>query len=265
MKTRIFIISLVLVAVLSTVVFATTGKITNAQSGLILRKSASKGGEVITTIANGTEVEIIEKSGDWYKVKYKNQEGYLFAEFVKPNEEVKDKTEEKPAENNDSKNTTTDIKVYIMPQITSTVIKTIPKGDEITVIEKAGNWSYITSKGTYGWIRALKSSDEVKTEKTAIEKTPAETKAPTETKQTTETKVPTETKTETPSSLKRGYINVDSAYVRQEPSKGAKIVTTLILNTGVQITGESGNWYKITYQDKISGYISKDLISANPQ
>ena len=62
--------------------------------------------------------------------------------------------------------------------------------------------------------------------------------------------------------LTRGYINVDSANVREGPTTESKVITTLLLNTGVKILEQEGNWYKVNYQDKITGYVSKDLISA---
>lgn len=263
MKTRILIIALVLVAMLGTAVFATSGKITNAPSGLILRKEASKSGAVITTLNNGTEIEIIEKSGDWYKVKYNNQEGYLFAQFVTPNEEVAPAVEtentEAPTEEANIQNVQSEMNVYIMPNISSTVISTLPKDTQISVIETAGNWSYVSVNGIIGWVRTYKINNETK-----VAETPAPEAKPAETSEEKPQETTPEVKTETtPSTLKKGYINVDSVNVRQEPNTTAKIVTTLIKGTGVEITGESGEWYKINFQDKISGYIRKDLISGN--
>ena len=265
MKTRIIIITLMLVAIFGTVAFATTGKITNAPSGLILRKEASKAGEVITTLSNGTEIEIIEKTGDWYKVKYNNQEGYLFAEFVKPNEEVApvaENTEETPAGDANIQKVKSDSSVYIMPNISATVINTLPKDTEITIIETVGNWSYISANGIIGWVRNYRINNEAKAQEVPAETT-EETK-PTETAPEKQQETTPEVKTETtPSTLKRGYINVDSANVREEANTSSKVVTTLIKGTGVEITGENGDWYKINFQDKITGYVKKDLISGN--
>ena len=85
---RISIIFLLTVIVLTIKSLAITGTV-NAPNGLILRKEASKSGEVIMTISDKSQVEIIEKSGEWYKIKYGNNEGYLFAEYVDLKEEPK--------------------------------------------------------------------------------------------------------------------------------------------------------------------------------
>ena len=64
---RISIIILLILSMLTINSLATTGTV-NAPNGLILRKEASKSGEVIMTISDKSKVEIIEKSEDWYKV-----------------------------------------------------------------------------------------------------------------------------------------------------------------------------------------------------
>lgn len=78
---------------------------------------------------NNTEVEIIEKSGEWYRAKYNSQEGFLFAEFVQENEETTSTTDQEQnlEEEKNTVSVLSDINVYIIPQITSTVIATIPK------------------------------------------------------------------------------------------------------------------------------------------
>ena len=85
---RISIIILLMLSILTINSLATTGTV-NAPNGLILRKEAAKSGEIIMTISDKSQVEIIEKSGEWYKVKYGNYEGYLFAEYVEAKEEPK--------------------------------------------------------------------------------------------------------------------------------------------------------------------------------
>ena len=58
-------------------------------------------------------------------------------------------------------------------------------------------------------------------------------------------------------------VNSSSVNVRSEPNTSSEIVTTLILNTGVSVQGQTGDWYKVVYGDYI-GYIYKPLISEEP-
>lgn len=56
------------------------------------------------------------------------------------------------------------------------------------------------------------------------------------------------------------FINGSSVYMRSEPSTSSDVVTILIKNTDVIVTGESGDWYKVKFED-YSGYIYKELLS----
>lgn len=100
----ISLLILVITLVFGSAVVAATGTV-NAPSGLVLRSEASKSGAPLATVPDKTEVEVVEESGEWYKVRINGQEGYLFKEYVvnvpeiqepeKP--EVPDET--KPVEN----------------------------------------------------------------------------------------------------------------------------------------------------------------------
>lgn len=92
---KILSISLGGVILFATTTLARTGTV-NAPNGLVLRETASKSGNPITTISDDAKVEILEENGEWYQVKYNNQEGYLFAEYVDAEKQEEPKEEEKP-------------------------------------------------------------------------------------------------------------------------------------------------------------------------
>ena len=267
---KISVMAIASLALLGTTVFGTTGKVYNTSQGLVLRGEASKSGAPLATIANDAEVEIIEKTGEWYKVKANGQEGYLFAEYVKVQEEPAQEPEENtPQENTDNNQTTTDTitksetKMYMVPVITSSVINTIPSNTQINVEKTLNNWAYISYGESKGWVRTYSYKAETTT---TPEQTPEENPetVPEEqqnnTENTSQEQVPTEN---TNLSFTKGYINVDSANVRSGPSTDTTVVTTLILNTGVTIAGQTGEWYKVVYGDYL-GYIYKPLISETP-
>ena len=89
-----FIFLLNCLIIIGTTCFAATG-IVNAPNGLVLRKEAAKGADPITTVSDKANVEILEQNGEWYKVKYNGNEGYLFAEYVNKEEEKTEKEETK--------------------------------------------------------------------------------------------------------------------------------------------------------------------------
>lgn len=60
------------------IVTANKGKTVN------MRQEPSTSAKIVQAIPLTSEVDLIEKtSPDWYKIKYKNTEGYMKAEFLK--------------------------------------------------------------------------------------------------------------------------------------------------------------------------------------
>ena len=253
-------------AILGTAVFANTGKVYNTSQGLVLRGEASKSGAPLATVPNDKEFEIIEDLGEWYKVNVDGTEGYLFAEYVKVEEEPveEEPTTEaiennEPEENTKPNTTKTETKIYMLPLITSSNIGTIPENTELEIQKTLNNWAYVSYNNVNGWIRTYNYNTEtVDTEEPEV--TPEPEQQEPEEEETVETSTPEEN---TNLSFTRGYINEESVNVRKEPSTDSEIVTTLILNTGVTITAQTDDWYKVTYGD-YTGYIYKPLISETP-
>lgn len=54
--------------------------VTNAK--VVLRKEADKESSALQTVPEGEEVDILGKSGDWYKVRYGNFTGYMMKKYV---------------------------------------------------------------------------------------------------------------------------------------------------------------------------------------
>ncbi len=51
-------------------------------TSLNVRKEPSAESEKVTSLNNGTRVEIIGESGEWYKIRYESHEGYVKKEFI---------------------------------------------------------------------------------------------------------------------------------------------------------------------------------------
>ena len=277
---RILSVALGGIVLVGTTSFAKAG-IVNAPNGLVLREEASKSANPIMTVSDDSEVEIIEKDGEWYKVKYNSHEGYLFAEYVEVEEEIETETTEEPEEPteeqsgetkteevenpedveeqvNQNQTVKSDLKVYTIPSITAKTILTIQKDSEITINYELNNWVNITYGNTTGWARKYFLNNET---------TVVETEPETEETETTEEPKVEEEKTENTVTVidnKKGYVDVSSsANIREKASTDSSIINTLLRNTEVIIVAEEGDFYKIEYQD-IAGYIAKSLISDKP-
>lgn len=194
---KVPILTAMLISISGTSILAVTGTV-NAPSGLVLREEASKGGSVITTVQDDEPVEVLEKNGEWYKVKYNGQEGYLFAEYVETEENNIPNGEQTPTtlpseneptmqnpetpenesngETNPEQNPSTEppfitepkvvqaktsANIYIMPLISSTPVGSITVGSTITITKQITNWSYITTGTVEGWVRTYLIKNEV--------------------------------------------------------------------------------------------------------
>ena len=280
--------------ILGTTVFAATG-IVNAPSGLVLRQEASTSSAPLATVPDKTEVNILEESEEWYKVTYNNQEGYLFKEYVNSNESLETETPETeepieeptqdpqtttetPVEGVQNVQTKSQVKVYAIPLITSTVINEIQANVEVTIEKQITNWSYISAGEIKGWVRTYgiqnpvqEQTQEQPAEQPEIPETEEPVEEPTQEPEEPETpETPNEpadntSSSETPVTDIKGFVAVDYANVRKEASTSSEIVTTLTRDTSFEVLAETAEWYKIRYTspDEVvyEGYMSKELVT----
>lgn len=131
------IILAILIILASNKSMATTATVNT--DTLKLRKEASTDSDVLSLLNLGEKLEVIEKAGDWYKVKVNNKTGYVHKDYIKLNEEVfttnnveKNNAEQSNTEqNNENKNSVEQNDVENTTQTTNTQTPT-----ETTVIEE---------------------------------------------------------------------------------------------------------------------------------
>lgn len=78
---KILFITFFIIAISTNFVFADTGKVSTQATRV--RQEANTTSTILTVIYENDEVEILETSGEWYKIKYKEYTGYVKKEFVK--------------------------------------------------------------------------------------------------------------------------------------------------------------------------------------
>lgn len=240
---------------------ASTGKVDTET--LNLRKEASTSADILKLLSQNEEVEIISESNGWYKVKYKNIEGYVSKDYIKlSNEEsnTETTTNKNSIDNSNTVGTTMTIDIEktaikILPLINSNTIGTLKKGDTVTVISKANKWTFIQTDNISGWIISEIDTTKIDNSENDITK-PEENKPTEEPKDDSDEVIYDNNVTK--------YINALSVYIRKEPSTSAEIVTSLIKNTDVTVVGENGDWYKVKY-NQLEGYIYKNLLSDNKE
>lgn len=233
-----------------------------------IRETADENAKILEQLSQGDNVEILEKQGNWYKIKSKGITGYLREDLIEvKNEEktvetsatvetekqestdnnkennVQETTNEETSSEEKTKKVSEDTKLKIVPAINATDILEVKKDEEVTITETLGDWVCIQTSTTKGWIRAdkLKSAKEEKQEETKTEEQPQ-----------------VEEKQET--LLKKAYVNTQTANMRKEANTASEIVTSLTLNTEVEVYAEENGWSKIKVNGQ-EGYISTALLS----
>ena len=87
---KILIITILYIGLIliSTNVYAKTGKTTNETTRL--RREASTTSDTVVLISQNTDVEVIGEEGDWYKVTYSGNTGYIRKDMLTVEGEVAD-------------------------------------------------------------------------------------------------------------------------------------------------------------------------------
>ena len=283
MKRKLILVNIIIagaILLFTTKVNAATATVTTET--LNLREKADTSSNVLELLNADEKLEIISEEGSWYKVKNGNNTGYVSKDYVKvsgtvdSNTKNNDDTTTTTGKNQDSNNTTqtsdfsnanvgdkitikANAKVRILPLINSQILTTLTSDTEAEVISTTNNWIFVSLNTITGWITKTSGISTVKSEETTNNEPTTET---TTKQEEIKQETTTQTNTTSYSETKTKYINVNSAYVRSEASTSGSIVTTLIKDTDVKVTGESGDWYKVEY-GSYSGYIYKDLLSDN--
>ena len=283
MKSKKNIKSIVLFAILGIVAlffinmsFAANNAKINVETAN-LRETPDAEGKILEQLSLNDEVELVEKSGEWYKVKSNGITGYIRQDLLTVKEEVtvNNTTNNPVAENTETTNTdvenveattsvnntenvqeeknklvSEDTKLKIVPAINATNIIEVKANQEVTIIETINNWVCIQAGNTKGWIRSEKLK--VKAEQ-KVEEKQEETETEQEEKNETEVVVQ-ETK------IKTQFIASETVNLRKEPNTSSEIVSKLSLNMAVDVYSEEGGWSKVKVSGK-EGYISSSLLS----
>lgn len=269
MKSKMNIKSIFIMAIISLASLLFINISLAANTGIVnvdvanLRETADAESTILEQISLNQEVEILGEEGDWYQVRYNRITGYLSKELVtvnsnpetteENNQVSENTTEENQVSTGDTTENTEEIKIgetykisentklKLVPSINATDVIELKTDETVTVTEIMNGWVCVETQTTKGWLR----KDKLKTNET--EKV--------EEQQEEQQEQPAE---ETP--IKTQYINSTTVNVRQEANTSSAIVTTVALNTEVQVYSEENGWSKVKVNN-VDGYISSSLLS----
>lgn len=300
MKNRKKISIIFAVLILGTInintVFGATGTITTET--IRIREKASTDSKILDMGSLNEKVEILGEEDGWYKVKYKETTGYIYKNYLKPDEEITNPVQTtepsveptntaspepstepvqepeqintqvtEPTQNNVEKKlgnaTNRQTDTYLTPNFSSIKISKIEKGITVEILTTLANWSKVKVNNEEGWIPNIVLMEEVETkpEETKTENQPEE--KPEESQDPVEQPVenpekPQETGTQI---NQQGYISSNAqANLRSGPSTNTESIGKLKRHTVITVISEENDWYKVTYNGK-EGYISKSLVT----
>lgn len=267
-KVKILLIIVVLFIVSSTIVLAKSG--TTTTDSVNLRNKPSTSSDVIKSLSKNESLEILEESGDFYKVLYKGRVGYVSKKFVSVAGESASTNTIETTNTTSSTNTTTsttnvtttteatttaansdnsnlaigsyklsaDSDVYVLPVLYALKNGSLKKGDSVNIITVTANWVYISNNNISGWVF-----------KTSIEGVEKE--------KTTTTTTTTESTTTTENVV---TVNADAVNIREKPSTSSDILGSVGKGRKLEVISKSGDWTQVQF-NKVKGYILSKFVS----
>lgn len=266
-KIKILLIIVVLFIVSSTIVLAKSG--TTTTDSVNLRNKPSTSSDVIKSLSKNESLEILEESGDFYKVLYKGRVGYVSKKFVSVAGESASTNTSETTNTTSSTNTTTstmnvtttieatttatnsdnsnlaigsyklsaDSDVYVLPVLYALKNGSLKKGDTVNIITVTANWVYISNNNISGWV--FKTSIE------GAEKRTNTTTTTTEATTTTENVV---------------TVNTDAVNIREKPSTSSDILGSVGKGRKLEVISKSGDWTQVQF-NKVKGYVLSKFVS----
>lgn len=125
--------------------------IAQVSSSLNMRKEPDVTAELVGKMQNDAGCEILEQTGDWYKVKSGKVEGYVSAEFIITGDEAAARAEE--VKMTIATVTTQTLNVRAEMNTDCVILALMPEGEELEVKQDMGNdWVQIDLDGDLGYV-----------------------------------------------------------------------------------------------------------------
>ncbi|NLB20457.1 MAG: SH3 domain-containing protein [Clostridium sp.] len=195
----------------NTVYASSDTRVTTAN--LNLRKGPGTSYSVLTVMKNGSTVEVLNVSGVWAKVVYNGITGYASTAYMKEFQSSKMVT-------------TANLNMRIGPSINDKIIRTLPRGTEVSVISTSNGWAKVNYSGSVGYC-SLNYLRPVSTQPPATNITMKTT----------------------------AHLNM-----RTGPSTNNPVIRVIPQGAEVLVTNRSGGWAKVAYNGS-EGYCSLTYLT----
>ena len=199
-------------------------------SSVNVRSSASTDGKVITRASRGENVEVLGSSGDWYKVKYSGETGYIRKDML-----VEGKTATSSSSTPTATVTGSSVNIRKSASTGAVVLKRVEKGTVLEAVSISDGWVKVKYSGETGYV----SADYVKVSGLSSSSGSSE-----KLKEMDE----------------NGTINASSVNVRDGASTSSDKLYSLSDGASVDVTGIKGDWYRV-HTSKGTGYVLSKYVT----
>jgi len=192
-----------------------------------VRSDSSTSSVKIDTLDNGTDIEILEESGDWYKISYGKVSGaYVAKNFVTITEVTGEVTD-------------TGVNIRSEAAISSSAVAQVKKGDTVNITGQDSSW-YRIQRGNGNTAYISKSFINA----------------------TTLSSVPTFTGGEAISVETYAIVTASSGLrLRDSASADGTVITTLESNEVLDVLENGSQWVKVKTATGATGYVSAEFVA----
>ena len=182
---------------------------------------------------SGVSFAVTGVSGSWLKVSYNNGVGYVKSTYLSVGAESSADTEVSAMSGTGTINGTT-VRLRSGPSTSHEILGTYDTGKTMTITGDAGDWYRVNCDGVEGYV--YKTYLTVGSDSTASAQTVS-------------------SMSDTPGTV------ISAVHFRSGPDTSYTSQAVLNAGTGVTITGQTDEWYRVTYNGT-TGYIYKPYVSS---
>ncbi len=186
---------------------------------------------VVGSLTSGQAVTVTGSSGNWYRINWSSGSAYVSATYLNQAGTYYPRpTPTPPATADGNFYATARVNVRSGPSTGYTIVGVLEQGDRVTVTATNGNWYRINWNSGNAYVSASYLA-----------------------------RVGSAVPTEPPSSSGSTYYATAKVNVRSGPSTSYSVVGGLAKDQRVTVTGSSGNWYRISWNNG-SAYVSASYL-----
>ena len=206
--------------------------VTTQSSALNMRSQPRTGSGIVTVLPRGVRVGVIEWRADgWARVSYEGYLGYASTDYLTPEGQASP-PEEAPAGTTATVNTANDaLNLRQSPSTASTVLRSIPRGATVELLETGAEWCRVRYLGVSGYVAARYLAMN------------GQTNEP-----------PTVSETATVSTASGGL------NLRETPSTGARVIVSIPNGATVGVLERGDPWCRVIWNGQ-TGYVMTQYLT----